>query len=303
MNGGKVRPSRLLVLAALVGVLLPPLPHAAGSTVQALVVTGHGNTHSDVTLRFAITLPKRPTTFTTRGCGRFGGFYAHRLDGPPGVPATDYGLLDHARFDYTNLYYRQPVALGQAALGDRPGGDGNVSLPAGRYRIHLFGEGAACEVRVPVLRGLTRALTVRPIAPTRVQYDDADLVLPVPASDGPHLGTATFSMDVSSTTYAVAAVHHWQREPREGPNPPQAADACLDAVPAATCSPSRTVTDRVQSYERRRHPDGSTYRAVTVYEYASPGTLAPGSSAAKTYAIGPPGDWTAAGAMMAFDLF
>lgn len=296
-------PTRRLALAALAVVLSSPLPHAAGSTVQTLVVLGRGNSHTDVTLRAAITLPKRPTTFTTRGCGRYGGFYVHRLDRPSGGTGTDdYGLLDSARFDYRNLYYRQPVALGQAALGDGPGSDGNVRLPAGRYRVHLFGEGSACQVRAPVLRGLSRTLTVRPAAPTRVQYADADLALPVSAPGGPHVGSAAFSVTLSSTTYAVAAVHHWQRERPEGPSPVQRADACLDAVPAVTCSPARTVTDRVQSYERRRHPDGSTYLAVTTYEYARPGTLASGPASAKALAFSPPGDWTAAGAMLAFDL-
>ena len=280
--------------------LVVPVARAAAPPVQ-LVVTGGGNSHADVTLRAALVLPKRPTTFSVRGCGRYGGLYIEPLNRAKGSAVDDFGLLDPAVFDYTSLYYRQPVALGQAALGDA-GDDGNVRLPAGRYRIHLFGEGAACQVRTPVLRGLSRTLTVRPGAPTSVQYADARLRLPGAAPGGPHAGTATFPVTVGNATYVVAATHHWQREPADGPSPLQRADACLDVVPAATCSPARTSSYRVQSYERRRHPDGSMYRAVNVYEYAPPGSLPPGSVHAKAFAVSPPGDWTAAAAMLGFDI-
>jgi hypothetical protein len=295
------RVRRALVLSLLAATVVVAPAATAASNRPTLVLVGRGNAYTDITLRQPLVLAKDPTTFGVAGCGRYGGFYLQPLAKPyDGAATHDFGLVDPTRFDFSGLFYRQPIRLGQAAL---IAGGSTVRLPAGRYRAHLFGEGSACRVTMPVSTGLARTLTIRPKIATAVQYADATLDSGMGALGDAHLGAATFPVTVAAHTYIVSAIHY--RTHNSGT--PGALDdvrrmsVCVDAVPAATCSPTHSASDTALIYQGRRQSDGSTTLAATSYEYDRPGELEPGSLYAKTVAENPAGEWTASAAMFGFD--
>jgi hypothetical protein len=262
---------------------------------NALVVAGSGNTWSELWFARTVTFSKRPTGLVTRRCGRYGGIYIQALTAAaPG----DVGFVDVARFDHRGLFYRQPIGLGLAARGGID--DGMVRLPRGRYRVHLLGDGPACEVRLPITQGLSRPAYVHPSKPFPVQYADASL--DAARVGGAAAGVTTVPVDVRASTYVVAATHYWMRSTdAQDAERSRHAAACLDEVPAGTCSPLRRVTGNVMTYQSRRHSDGSVSTGVTLFEYVTPGA-ASGTRYAKASAGVLSGEWSADAALLAFDV-
>lgn len=297
---------RAALLVLLAAALVEPAL-AAGWNRPVLLLLGKGNTHADVTLRTSMVLHKRGYEFTTSGCGRYGGFYLQPLNRPyTGATTPDFGLFDPARFDYTDLFYRKPLGLGRAALGNTGPDLGNstVSLPPGRYRAHLLGEGNNCRVRMPVVSGLAETLTVRTAAASGVHFDEAALDIGVATGRGPRIGVGRFPVTVDANTYVLSAVHYWTRtfgQPTDLDGA-RLTSACIDQIPVGTCSPTHVVSDKVVEYETRRYPDGSSVTAGTTFEYVRPGELAPGTVYGKALAYSAAGEWTVTAAALAIDL-
>ena len=225
------------------------------------------------------------------------GFYLRSLS----HPGQDFGYVDVAVFSSTGLPYRAPVALGQAARRSI-GGTGDVTLPPGRYRAYLIGEGSRCTVQMPVVAGIRHSAVVRTTTAVPIQFAVAELAAP---QTPVRVHATSLAFTARPATYAVSALHVWRRT-ATGASAVESITtgaACLDPLPAITCVPGHPATDAVHSYQSRCYPDGSSVTVDDWYEYATPGTLPAGVTQAKALAALPSYDSLAAtAAMLAFDI-
>lgn len=250
------------------GATAPP----AGAAVAggSLTITGQGGRYSDVS--FAHPVRVKPMLlggsdgWTWSGCGRFRGFYLQPLvgDSTRGVGAVDvasfaYGRAAGAPFPATE-FRRVPVPLGTMMLAI---GDGQtqpdtaaVTLPRGRYRVYLLGDGA-CRVTVPVI-GLRESVRLSPKGRAALRFDVVPLdglAAPPAGTPGARTGSVAFPLTVTARTFAIVVLHEVTYSYGLGPNAAASYEICVQPEPVDGCGrvngttlPGRTPPGRSGFY-------------------------------------------------------
>jgi hypothetical protein len=330
---------RAVVGAAVVALTMALVP-AAGATRggHITLLTTHGAASADVTFSRSVRIApmKMDTTgangWAWSGCGRVRGFYFQPLTGNAlrGVGAVDFADLRYG--DATDLpvpgqdLVRYPVPLGREMLnvgdGQQHHVDKSVTLPRGRYRLYVLGEGR-CWVHVPVdgSTAVSRTATRR----ATMQYA-VDALGSSPAVPGARALAAAFPITVTPRTFAVSLLHEVTHNATVGGGTVTAYGTCVEKDSMPGCAqtlgvvpPGRTSTAR--SGEYRFSSEGSrvflsppvsdpplpsmplpTASAATdVATWYSPGWLTTGVNTAKVTAVAAPATALQA-AMFALDL-
>lgn len=273
--------------------LAPLVPAAAAGPATLVLSAASGSSHATVTFDKPVVTKRADWYLPLRwtGCGRFRGYFLQpvRAEGFRGT-----GMVDVSRFGYGTTLRRMPVRLGEQA---EPG-PAHVTIPAGRYRVHVLGEGR-CEVRIPVVSGVhgTRRITTRDRTP--VQYAEQQLGGSGGAPGSAQAGLASFSLGITSRTYTVVAGHVYDRSttlPPTGEVYP-----CIDVVPAVACGPSPAGVQTGVNSQQVNTPDGTAYTATDVFAFAFPGALAQGTQYGKVRFAGLSAPVDAAASALTFE--
>lgn len=334
MSGGALR--RAVAAAALAVVALPAAPSAAADT-GLLVLSGRGAVSVDVTLPTVRVVPmehagtvdwngnRLAEGWTWQGCGGIRGFYLRPLTGDPmsGVGAADFAALRWG--SPTDLPWpgghirRLPTPLGARLMGLGAARETAVTLPAGRYRAFLLGEGD-CQVRITLggYRGTIRARAARAAA---LQYAVApldlhgDLALPRPRA-----GLMTAPVVVRPRTLSMAFVHRVGIDSANGQFVPASVhfwSACVerDASPRCTETVLTSPRQRAGMYGNGmsglppRLPAGPTYApngpwptSTQIGYWYAPGWLPAGELTGKVMAVSTPTTTSLQGVTFALDV-
>ena len=261
---------RRLTFALTAALLLSPLASADAATPPTLVLTSAaGSRHTTVTFTKDVVVKRADWYLPTRtaGCGRFGGWYLQPVVGR-GFVGT--GAVDVALFGYGPRLPRMAVRLGeQAGFGSYL-----VTVPAGRYRAHVLGEGR-CEVRLPVVSGFTGTRKVVTSTRTSVDYAELDLMTNESLPGRAPAGLASFPLTVTSRSYVVVAGHLYNRSTTLPPTAQLL--ACLDDVPAVTCGSTSDGVRGGWNGAQAHDADGTAHSVLDLFAYALPGALPPGT--------------------------
>jgi hypothetical protein len=278
---------------AAAALLLPLGPARAAAPAALVLSSAAGSSHATVTFDKPVVV-KRADWFAPlgwSGCGRFRGYFLQPV-GAQKFRGT--GMVDVARFGYGTALRRMPVRLGEQAQT----GTYLVTIPAGRYRIHLLGEGR-CEVRIPVVSGIagTRRVTTRERTP--VQYAEQDLGAPGVTPALKNAGLASFPLGITSRTYTVVTGHLYDRSTTAPPT----GDVlpCIDVVPAATCGLTNDGVQAGVNSEQVNMPDGTSYTATDAYAFAFPGALPQGQQYGKVHFYDVSGPVSAVASVLVFE--
>ncbi|MDQ1711043.1 MAG: hypothetical protein QOE45_493 [Frankiaceae bacterium] len=268
MTTGRLR--RYAALAAVACVLASAPAVATSAPHGLLVLSGSRSAHQDVTFASRMTFDAAGEGIRYDTHGSYAGFYLEPLTGDraDGVGQVRPAAFGEAGFPSLGL----PLGRRQVgALLTSP-----VTVPAGRYRVHLIADGATV-VTVPVV-GIAGKRVVRPTTPTTVSVRVSD-VTPRPGGVGNVPGFASFTgaVSVGSRTIAISAIHVL----REGTTAAAQAvyTGCIEADPVPVCrSNGDTYFDSTGHY-----PSNSTAftESVCSAAYYFPGDAPPGIDTAQ----------------------
>lgn len=329
----------VIALAAVVGGAMAGAPPPAAASAGVLVLSGRGASSVDITLpRAATVMPLRlaaenPRGWSWSGCGRVRGFYLQPLRGGAmdGVGAVDLAELRYGRATDVGPngsdLPRLPVPIGRLLVRDdeqSPSRVTPVPVVAGRYRVHLLGEGA-CTVRIPMpgLPGTVRRTTTHR---TTMQFgvNDLDTPVPTPTAPGVRGVSATFPVRVSRDTFAFSLVHQMGYSYAVGPSGLAAYEMCIEPRPEPPCTPADVSLPggapaarsgfyhqtEVAAAPSVTAPPGVPVPAVPLpllittsdlANWYAPGVLQPGEQTAKAALLSAPAT-VVQGAMFALDL-
>jgi hypothetical protein len=193
---------RLITVATAVTSILgrPVAGEAAGPPHGQLVVSGSRSAHQDIVFARSITLAAGGEDVRYDARGSYAGFYLEPLDRDPAGGA---GQVRPSSFGWPG-FANYGLPLGRSQLAAPVGG--SISLPAGRYRVHLITD-AAAVVTIPVA-GFAGSRTIRPRRLSTATARTAD-VTPEAAGRRYLSGLASFSLPVSvgPRSLAIAALH------------------------------------------------------------------------------------------------
>ena len=263
-----MRVSRIAaVLAVVTASLLPGVSHARPAP---LIVTAARSASVDVTFPKAVTLDTGHST--AAGGAEFSGYYFQPL---AGKAEAGFGQVWFADFRYEDFTPRA-LPLGWSAIGSYASSPAvRWSVPAGRYRLHVFGD-RRVEARLAVSGRLAgRRLTAT--RPTTVGAAAKDVTPSVAGRQTGLPGVVVDDLPLSAHPHSlsVSAVYTVRHSVATNAT---VADSCLGRADGLRCVAADGDAYAWQGYSFREvHREGpSAQSATTTAEYLAPGTLGAG---------------------------